>query len=87
LTLTIGVALVWTPRNEAQLKQISSRTWVRPFLLGCVTAGVAFLFIKPTPIRVLDLIGVVLFTSYYYFGACENPRPKKRKESFVRKMA
>lgn len=87
ISLTVGALLVFTARNEAQLKHISSTGWIRPFLLGCSAMGLSILIMKPTPIHGLDLISTVLFASYYYFGACENPRPKKRKESFVRKFA
>ncbi|WP_407305818.1 hypothetical protein [Acinetobacter sp.] len=84
MTLMFGTILIALARNEAMLETLgSSTTWIRPFFLGVNAFQLTHLIMAPTSRAALQLVSGLLFMSFYYFAACENPRPKKRKEKLV----
>lgn len=83
LTLFVGAFGIMAARNEALFKQFGEAVWVRGVFLGLIAINVFALFVQFSGLNVLDIISCTLFASFYYFAACENPRPKKRKEKLV----
>ena len=77
--------LVAAARNEVLLKSIGQTKWIRGFFLALVVLNLFTLFtaVKDIGIEVLELLTATFMLSYYCFAACENPRPKKRKEKLV----
>ena len=80
LTILVGALLVVAARNEAMLKTLGTGVWFRVFLVGITLYSIVLMILKPSGIHGLDIVATALATMYYYFAACENPRPKKRKE-------
>ena len=80
MDLTCAVFLISASRSEASFKMFSGAFFIRGFMLGAFTMEIFSLIIKPSPLHALDVAGTIFFGSYYYFSACQNPRPKKRKQ-------
>lgn len=88
LSLIIGAVLVHAARNEAFLKSLGESRGIRAFFLGLIAFQLFILFTEEKVVynlmRVVSSIGMV---SFYYFAACDAPRPKKRKEKLVPTVA
>ena len=84
LCLVVCAMLVHASRNPILLKSIGTSTWVRPFFLILV---VLQLFTLPAgesiAVELIELISSIGMLSYYCFAACDDPRPRKRKEKLV----
>lgn len=87
LILSVGALLISAARNEAWFKRLGDGAWIRMLFLGLVMGHVITLAIMPSGIGFLHIISTTLVGSYYYFAACEAPRPKKRKEKLVLRTA
>lgn len=79
---------VLVARNESSLKLVGASFIVRRFFIALVVYQVYLLFTsKQVSINILEVLSVLLVLSYYCFAACEAPRPKKRKEKLVLRVA
>jgi hypothetical protein len=88
ITLIVATVLVKAARHEVLLKSIGDSKWIRGFFLGLVALQLFFLFTTDqVGVNLLDVGAAIFMLSYYCFAGCDAPRPRKRKEKLVLKLA
>ena len=83
--LTFGALLITAARNESMLKQLGQSVAIRMMLLALLAFHIGTLFVAMRGVSMLYVVSGALTVSYYYFAACEAPRPKKRKQLVLQK--
>lgn len=87
ICLVTSTFLVMSARNEAELK-IFNLKWARGLFLSILVFQIYMLFTtSQVAINILDVLSATFMLSFYCFAACDAPRPKKRKEKLVLRMA
>lgn len=88
LILVITAMLVHATKNPVFFKSIGESKRIRMFFLSFVVYHCATLFLeKDLAMNLLQTISTMFMGSYYYFAACEDPKPPKRKEKLVPTLA
>lgn len=83
----VAPMLIWAANQEIGLKMLASSRNSKTVLVVCSLYQLGVFVSKSSPDRFLMFVSTSLLVSYFYFAACDNPKPKKRKEKMVLQAA
>ena len=88
ILLVVSALLVHACKNPAFLKTFGEAKYIRCFFMGMIAYRIYMMFTQPeTGIYLLECFSSIFMLSFYYFAACNDPKPPKRKEKLVPKFA
>lgn len=88
IVLIIAAALVHATKNPVFFKSLGESMYIRIFFLGFVAFHVSLLILEDNvAINLLKMFSTIFMGSFYYFAACDEPKPPKRKEKLVHNLA
>lgn len=84
IALTSSAILIMWTRNEVQFKSLGEWKFLRVLMLSfSIFHFVEVWIADDTAMSILLWLSSTGMTSYYYFAACTEPKPRRRKEKLV----